>query len=191
MISGDDRYFVEEIKSGNPNALKKVFETFYSPLCNFALQFLNDRDQAEEVVQGLFVKLWEKRSGITIEISLKSYLFSSVRNKCLNLIQHEKVKKMHEGPIREALFGDYAEEEYFIGLELASRIAFAVESMPEKRREIFRLSREEGLKYHEIAEKLNLSVKTVETQMGLALKYLREKLGRSLLLFCFLLEKIV
>lgn len=190
MISGEDRYFLEEIKNGNHNALKKVFETFYRPLCNFALQFLNDRDQAEEVVQGLFVKLWEKRTGITIETSLKNYLFSSVRNQCLNLIQHEKVKKIHEGPIREALFSDNAEEEYFIGSELTSRIAFAVESMPEKRREIFRLSREEGLKYREIAEKLNLSIKTIETQMGLALKYLRENLGRALLLFCFLLKKI-
>lgn len=182
MISGEDKYFLEEIKNGNPNALKKVFETFYSQLCNFAYQFLNDNDQSEDIVQALFVKLWEKRSGLAIESSLKSYLFRSVRNQCLNLIQHEKVKKLHEERIRESLISENAEDDYYISPELKVRIGSVIDSMPEKRREIFRLSREEGLKYREIAERLNLSVKTVETQMGLALKTLREKIRHSLLL---------
>jgi len=117
MISGEDKYFLEEIKNGNPNALKKVFETFYSQLCNFAYQFLNDNDQSEDIVQALFVKLWEKRSELAIETSLKSYLFRSVRNQCLNLIQHEKVKKLHEERIRESLISENVEDDYYISPE--------------------------------------------------------------------------
>ncbi len=190
MVSGEDKYFLEEIQNNNPNALKKVFETFYRSLCNYAFQFLNDYDMAEEVVQGLFVKLWEKRSGLAIESSLKSYLFRSVRNQCFNLIQHEKVKKLHEERIRESLISENAEDDYYISPELKVRIGSVIDSMPEKRREIFRLSREEGLKYREIAERLNISVKTVETQMGLALKTLREKIRYSLLLLYVFLKRI-
>jgi RNA polymerase sigma-70 factor (ECF subfamily) len=128
------------------------------------------------VVQYLFVKIWEKRKTLTIESSLRHYLFRSVRNLCLNLIQHEKVKKIHAGKLQEALMAESDSGNYYISPEMISQIEEGIAALPEKRREIFRLSREENLKYREIAEKLGISIKTVEVQMGLALKFLRGKI---------------
>jgi RNA polymerase sigma-70 factor, ECF subfamily len=185
MNSDEEKIILKELSNGDAKSLKILFDTFYPSLCNYAFQFLNDYDMAEEVVQNLFVKIWEKRSTLDIETSVKNYLFRSVRNQCINLIQHEKVKQLHAQKIKEALFTEEASESYYMEAEMAARIESAIETLPEKRREIFRLSREEGLKYREIAEKLEISVKTVETQMGLALKTLRDKFRNSLLLFIF------
>jgi RNA polymerase sigma-70 factor, ECF subfamily len=185
MNSDEEKIILKELSNGDAKSLKILFDTFYPSLCNYAFQFLNDYDMAEEVVQNLFVKIWEKRSTLDIETSVKNYLFRSVRNQCINLIQHEKVKQLHAQKIKEALFAEEASESYYLEAEMAERIESAIETLPEKRREIFRLSREEGLKYREIAEKLEISVKTVETQMGLALKTLRDKFRNSLLLFIF------
>jgi RNA polymerase sigma-70 factor, ECF subfamily len=185
MNSDKEKIVLKELRNGDAKSLKLLFDTFYASLCNYAFQFLNDYDMAEEVVQNLFVKIWEKRNTLEIETSVKNYLFRSVRNQCINLIQHEKVKQLHAQKIKEALFAEDASESYYLDDEMASRIESAIETLPEKRREIFRLSREEGLKYREIAEKLEISVKTVETQMGLALKALRDKCRNLLLLFIF------
>lgn len=185
MNSDVEKNVLKELRNGDAKSLKFLFDTYYASLCNYAFQFLNDYDMAEEVVQNLFVKIWEKRNTFEIEISVKNYLFRSVRNQCINLIQHEKVKQLHAQKIREALFADEASESYFLEAEMASKIESVIETLPEKRREIFRLSREEGLKYREIAEKLEISVKTVETQMGLALRALRDKFKNSILLFIF------
>lgn len=185
MNSDEEKIILKELSNGDAKSLKILFDTFYPSLCNYAFQFLNDYDMAEEVVQNLFVKIWEKRSTLDIETSVKNYLFRSVRNQCINLIQHEKVKQLHAQKIKEALFTEEASESYYLDAEMAIRIESAIETLPEKRREIFRLSREDGLKYREIAEKLEISVKTVETQMGLALKALRDKFRNSLLLFIF------
>lgn len=185
MNSDLEKNVLKELRNGDAKSLKFLFDTFYASLCNYAFQFLNDYDMAEEVVQNLFVKIWEKRNTFEIEISVKNYLFRSVRNQCINLIQHEKVKQLHAQKIREALFADEASESYFLEAEMASKIESVIETLPEKRLEIFRLSREEGLKYREIAEKLEISVKTVETQMGLALRALRDKFKNSILLFIF------
>jgi RNA polymerase sigma-70 factor, ECF subfamily len=185
MNSDEEKIILKELSNGDAKSLKIFFDTFYPSLCNYAFQFLNDYDMAEEVVQNLFVKIWEKRSTLDIETSVKNYLFRSVRNQCINLIQHEKVKQLHAQKIKEALFTEEASESYYLEAEMAARIESAIETLPEKRREIFRLSREEGLKYREIAEKLEISIKTVETQMGLALKTLRDKFRNSLILFIF------
>ena len=92
------------------------------------------------------------------------------------MIQHNKVKNQHAGQITERAMQNLNPSQYFLEPGLAEKIEAAINSLPEKRQEIFRLSREEGLKYKEIAEKLNISVKTVEAQMGLALKFLRKQL---------------
>ena len=185
MDSPAEKNILQDLKNGDKNALKIIFDSYYRPLCNYAFQFINDTDQAEEVVQDLLVRLWEKRSSLAIGTSLKNYLYRSVRNQCINLIQHEKVKQLHAQKIREALFTEEAADSYHIDQELMDRLEAGIEALPEKRREIFRLSREEGLKYREIAERLQISLKTVEAQMGLALKTLREKFKGSTLLLIF------
>jgi RNA polymerase sigma-70 factor (ECF subfamily) len=184
----DDLTLFGLIREGDREAFKTLFHTWYAPLCHYASHFLNDDEQATEAVQDFFVRLWEKRSSLVVESSLRHYLFRSVRNQCLNLIRQDKVRQLHAVRLQEALLADNAPEEYSISPEMLVKIEESIAALPEKRRAIFRLNREEGLKYREIAEKLGISVKTVEAQMGAALRSLREKL-RVFIFFCFFIKK--
>lgn len=185
----DEKSLFEKIKQSDEKAFEKLFHHYYKYLCAFACQILEDEVAAEEIVQDFFVKLWDKRDQINIETSVKSYLFRSVKNLCLNHIKHEQIKLQHaQYVITEAESKNYADN--FIEVDLEKEIEESIQSLPEKRREIFRLSREEGLKYREIAERLNISIKTVEAQMGLAIKTLREKLKKysTFLFFLYVLK---
>jgi RNA polymerase sigma-70 factor (ECF subfamily) len=184
MILPDEKNIFQKIREDDREAFKNLFDTYYASLCHYASHYLNDDALSEEVVQELFVKIWEKRLSLEIDTSVRNYLFRSVRNGCLNQIQHDKVRQLHGRKLKEALMCEDPAADYLITPEMIMKLEEGIESLPEKRREIFRLSREEGLKYREIAEKLEISVKTVEAQMGLALKTLRQKIG-SLILFFF------
>lgn len=185
MENFNEKDILMRLRNSDKDALKQIFDAFYPSLCHYASHFVGDHDQSEEVVQDLFVRIWEKREQMEISTSLRSYLFRSVRNQCINLIMHEKVRQNHAQKIRDALIEDTAEENYFLEEERSKAIASAIAALPEKRREIFLLSRQEGLKYQEIANQLQISVKTVETQMGLALRFLREKCKRIFMFFMF------
>ena len=185
----DENNIFIKISDDNREAFKSLFDTYYASLCHYASHYLNDDSLSEEVVQELFVKIWEKRKSLTIDTSVKNYLFRAVRNGCLNQIQHDKVIQLHGRKLKEALMSEDPAADYLITPEMILQLEEGIESLPEKRREIFRLSREEGLKYREIAEKLQLSVKTVEAQMGLALKTLRTKIGTFLFFIFFITKK--
>jgi len=157
----------------------------YGPLCGFALGFIGDRDEAEELVQETFVKFWEKRDEISIETSIKSYIYSAVRNACLNYLKHIKVRQAHVA--EEKHFGEPTEE--ILQTEVSENIELAIKKLPAKCREVFELSRFKGMKYQEIAEYLNISVKTVENQMGKALKVLRVELAEFLTILFILIVK--
>ncbi|HKJ41072.1 MAG TPA: RNA polymerase sigma-70 factor [Sunxiuqinia sp.] len=176
METKNEKELFNQLKQGDKIAFETIFNTYYASLCHYANRMLDDDEKAEEIVQDLFVNLWSKRKSLNVESSLKYYLFRSVRNLCLNQIQHFKIREKYAKNVTENQDLTIQDDDYFIEVDLAKKIAESINSLPEKRRQIFKLSREEGLKYKEIAEKLNLSVKTVEAQMGLALKQLREKL---------------
>ena len=144
---------------------------------------IHDDDEAEEIVQEMFFRIWDKRNQLEIRSSVKNYLFRSVKNLCINYITHNKIKSEYAGKILSDVNTREIGESYFEP-ELAEKIEKCIDELPEKRKRIFRMSRENGLKYHEIAEKLGISVKTVEVQMGMALKTLRDRLKdyRTLLL---------
>lgn len=186
MASIDEKDIFTKIRNDDRDAFKALFDTYYASLCHYASHFLNDDALSEEVVQELFVRLWEKRKSLDVETSVRQYLFRSVRNGCLNQIQHDKVRRLHGTRLKEALTSENPSEDFLITPEMILKLEEGIESLPEKRREIFRLSREKGLKYREIAEKLKISVKTVEAQMGLALKTLRSKIGTMFFLLLFL-----
>ena len=176
METHSDNDLFLELKKDNEIAFEQLFNKYYASLCLFTFQFLHDREMAEEIVQEVFVKIWAKRKTLQIKTSIKHYLLSSVRNQSLNRIQHEKVEKHYA---RQVQLGTPDEQDLdlcFQEVGLRQKIEKSIGLLPEKRREVFRLSREEGLKYNEIADRLHLSVKTVEAQMGLALKQLRESL---------------
>ncbi len=166
-----------ELKEGDVTAFEMFFKTYYQPLCNYAYTFIQDRDEAEEIVQSAFLSVWEKKDSLDIKTSLKSYLYTMVRNTSLNVIKHEKIKQKYVG---EALAIDERSHEgvaqAVLSSELEERIHLAMEVLPEQCRLVFKLSRFEELKYAEIAAQLQISVKTVENHMGKALKIMREQL---------------
>ena len=127
-------------------------------------------------MQNLFVKFWENRGTLKIEQSHRAYLFSATRNACLNEIKHQKVKKEYADTVT---YADGQHDDVVTTVEvdeLDSKIKNAINQLPEGRKKIFLMSRFEGLKYKEIATELELSIKTVENQMGSAIKYLRSEL---------------
>jgi RNA polymerase sigma-70 factor (ECF subfamily) len=165
----------QQIRKGDEAAFSRLFDGYYSALCFFAAKYLNDIDLSRSLVQQVFVDLWVKREKIDVTSSVKSYLYRSVKNRCIDHLRKEKnttgISESVEN-INKMPFRDLVEE-----AELKDRLNTAINQLPEKCREIFLLCRFEGLKYAEIAQKLNISVKTVEMQMGIALKKLRKSLS--------------
>jgi RNA polymerase sigma-70 factor (ECF subfamily) len=156
---------------------ERLFRAHYSPLCAYANQFLKDQDASEEVVQEVMFRVWTNRSNLVIETSLKSYLFRAVRNGCLNVIKHHSVRQEYRNwKEQSAQENQESREEEMIASELEIKIREAIDQLPLERRKIFILSRYDGMTYNQIAEKLEISPKTVENQMGKALKTLREEL---------------
>lgn len=159
----------------NEENFSKVFDEYYSSLCFFSNKYLEDMDLARSLVQEVFVDLWTKRENIALKYSVKSYLYTAVKNRSIDYLRtvRKNVKLSAVGDCQlETPFRDALEE-----AELNDRINKSINELPEKCREVFVLCRFDGLKYSQIAEKLNISVKTVEMQMGIALKKMREKLS--------------
>jgi RNA polymerase sigma-70 factor (ECF subfamily) len=162
-----------------------LFKAHYAELCAYALRFVHDASQAEEIVQAVFVKFWEKREQIEIKTSAQPYLFRAVRNAALNAKRDAPDLASEESLATMA--GSQGTENQLDENELSVQIAEAIQAMPPVRRQVFLLSREEGKKYREIAEELEVSIKTVENHMGKALSFMREKLKEFLfLVFTFL-----
>lgn len=165
-----------------------LFKTYYQPLCHYACTFLHDKEDAEEIVQSTFLLVWERRENLAIRTSVKPYLYAMVRNACLNVLKHNKIKQRHAG--EEMALADRSHDAVMhtiSSIELEQRIRLAMDELPEQCRVVFKLSRFEELKYSEIAEQLNISVKTVENHMGKALRMMREQLKDYLpLVFVFL-----
>lgn len=147
----------------------------------FALQYTKDLDTAREITQEAFISLWEKRETIDLSKPVKTYLTTSVRNKCLNWLRDNKKFNRDILDI-EGLLSDriYIPTDRLVESEIRVKIISAIEELPEKCREIFVLNRNENLKYQEIANRLQISVKTVETQMSKALQHMRNRLEEFL-----------
>lgn len=160
---------------------EQVFKAHFKALHAYACTILREETQAEEIVQQVFFKLWEKREQLDIKQSIQAYLYRSVYNHCLNHIKHLKVRKAHQAhAIYTGSEVEVSASKKVIGKELQVKIADAMEQLPEQCRTIFQMSRFEELKYREIADKLKLSVKTIENQMGKALKIMRIHLSEYL-----------
>ena len=183
---------LQAIKDGDKGAYEQLFRQHYAPLCRYAYTFLKDAQEAEEAVQAVFLALWERRHELQVSTSLKSYLYQMVQNKSLNQLKHEKVKEAYKqynhSQINQNQHQSHASH-LAIHNELTERIDHAINELPEQCRKIFQMSRVDELKYSEIADILQISVKTVENQMSKALRYLREKLADYLVILCLLLMK--
>jgi RNA polymerase sigma-70 factor (ECF subfamily) len=174
----DDSTLIRGIEMGDPKAFETLFSKYYTVLVVFALKIVKDEDLARELVQDVFVNFFEKRNSLHIHTSLKSHLYQSVKNKCLNHIKREQlIKGHHQNILMDNQNTDAYIENKMEETELESKMHQIIETLPDKCREIFELSRFEGKTNQEIADQFSLSKRTVETQISKALKILRENIS--------------
>lgn len=180
MPTEKDDDILNRLKSDDKSVLKAIFQQHYSPVCAAMYRYISDRNLVEDLAQNVFIRLWEKRQTINITSSLGAYLRRMAINEALGHLRKNKNVHLEEiTPITPFKETATTEDEY-LHKELQTQITEAIDALPPKCRRVFQLSRFEDLTYREIAEKLDISVKTVENQMGKALRVLRERMKRYL-----------
>jgi RNA polymerase sigma-70 factor (ECF subfamily) len=171
----DERFLIAELNKGNAKAFSLLFNIWYKDMVLYGGNFLPDQAACEDIVQSVFLKLWSERATLDIETSLKSYLLKAVRNACLDEIRHRHIVLEHESSVLSGNPSvDWADPgSYILYSDLQKHLHRALKRMPAACREAFELNRFEGLKYREIAEKLNVSERTVEVRISKAIDLLR------------------
>ncbi len=173
----EDQELAFRISKGDRAAFDIVFRRYYQGLVIYAFRFIMEESSAEEIVQDFFVNLWEKRSNLVFTDSIKSYFFTSVKNRCFNYLKRRKIEmevieKLKSVSEQSLLF----DQDVYVASELQEKIIQAVNALPERCREVFIMSRFKGMKNDEIAQELNLSKRTVETHISNAISSLRHHL---------------
>lgn len=185
-MPSENDLFVTRLTQGDAKAFECLFRLYYTRLTLFANRFLNNIAASEEIVSDIFVTLWENGHEINFTGNVSSYLFRSVKNKCLNYLKHQKIENLYVNYLQKQHLLEETlstAESPYLEKEMALQISTALESLPEKCREIFMMSRFDHMKYKEIANKLSLSPKTVERQISIALDKLRSLLRHVTYLF--------
>jgi RNA polymerase sigma-70 factor (ECF subfamily) len=168
---------VADLKNGNAKSFEALFKLWYEPLCRYAYSMIHDSDEAEDIVQKIFCKLWDQHEKMEIHTSIKSYLYRMVHNACLNKIKQWQMQAEHHEQIAACSVAVGNSVEQTVGYkELSHQVELAIDTLPARCREVFLLSRMQYLSYAQIAQKLQISPNTVEVQIVKALKVLREKL---------------
>jgi len=169
-----------KVRDGDIRAYETLFRRYYEPLCLYVNKITKDIDVAEEIVQELFFKLWKDRASLRIICAVKPYLYGAAKNQSLQYLEHLKVREHY---YQKMIVNSYPEsapydspQEILEYKELVQRFDVVMGRMPKRRRDIFRMSRFEGMKYEQIAQEMSLSVKTIEAEMSKALQVLRKSL---------------
>ena len=173
----EDQELLARVIAGEEGAFDEVFRLWYPTLVRVAAALVHDHDAAEEVAQDVMHELWRRREALDSSVSLRAYLLRSIRNRSLNHLRHLRVRRESETEVEALYDAPLRADQPIIAKELADAVQVAFEDLPPRCREIFELSRIHGLKYAEIAESLGISQKTVEAQMGKALRVMRERLA--------------
>jgi len=175
-----ENLFGKVVTSGDYNAFRELFTNHYRSLCNYAMRVVVTREIAEEVVSDVFVKLWKNREQIEVHTSFQAYIYRAVRNQALDYLKL-RIHRQYERESLDSVQWNTMHADHFSPVdelsfnEFFDHVEGCIQALPRQCQIIFRLSREEGLRYRDIAKKLEISVKTVETQMSRALKVLRER----------------
>lgn len=188
LFEGTDDSFFNEIDH-NDAAFEQLFKRYFTVLCAYCqFKYSFDLDLSKEAVHTAFIKLWEKRQSLSQSLTVKAYLYKIVNNTCLDIIKHRKIQSRYERYVLQHIHAFSPSNDFDPTEARSLKLAIdkAIEDLPDQMRKIFELSRYEGLKYAQIANLLNLSVKTVETQMSRALQKLRTKLIHSGIISCFI-----
>ncbi len=179
-MASEDREYVESLKKDDFSAFDALFKKYSESLYAFSLSITKEPYIAEEITQLVFMKIWEKRSQIDEHLSFKSFLFSITYSETISWLRKEKSEKRKIEKFVGEISRISDETSYTIEFNNINSLATQIiDNFPEKRKEIFKLSREQGYSNKEIANRLNISLKTVENQMSSALKSLKEKLGKD------------
>lgn len=170
--------WIKEIRNGDKRSFKKLFETYYLPLLQFAYRYVNCRTVAEGVVQDVFLWVWENRRSWEVQGKLKTYLFRAVKHQAIDYLRHERTRDKYQQQFSETQVQSVspetpAENEKSAFMKAVQEL---IEELPQRPRMVYKLSRLEGLTYREIAEVLDISPKTVESHISRALDYLRTNL---------------
>lgn len=175
-----ERRLQERIRAGDESAFDTVFRSHYAHLVRMAESVVREQALAEEVAQEVMLELWRRRESLQIEQTFRAYLLRSTRNRALNQVRHQRVVAREAAIAAIDSPSAPSAEDEMLGTELEQAVRAAIDGLPEKYREVFQLSRDQGLRYAEIAVTLDISVKTVEKRMGQALAELRERLQQWL-----------
>ncbi len=173
MQKAEEKKLLKAIKKGDVKSFEFLFRFYYEPLVRYALQFTKFDGEAEEIVQELFLKLWRNKKQINIKGSIRAYLYRAVYYQCLQLIQKEKVKKKYQNEAQHFAAVPDNPEELMKYQELNHRFFLLMDQLPVRVSKIFKMSRFQGLKYKEIAQRLSISEKTVEANISKALEFFR------------------
>lgn len=162
-----------ELKQGDKHAFEVLFKTYYKDLVLFGGSILQDRFLIEDIVQTVFLRLWNTHKELEIKTSLKSYLLTAVRNSCLDEIRHtEIIREYKEAVPKLHQLEDYDTDNYILYSDLSKHLEQAIQKLPEQYARVFRMSRLEGIKYKDIANQLNISERTVEVWISKSLDLL-------------------
>jgi len=186
---------IKLLKDGNQDVYRSIYEKYFGSLFIFAKEYVQEDEVAKEMVQDTFLKLWEKRTSLDNDTNIQSFLYRITRNNCLNYIKHLKVQQKYHNFSKskqietELNFTALNHEslEKLISAELEEKINKAVLSLPPRCKQIFEFSRNDEKKYREIADELNISIKTVENQIQKALNKLRQHLSEFMTLLLIIL----
>jgi RNA polymerase sigma-70 factor (ECF subfamily) len=159
------------------NTYKNLFKELYEPLCNLAFSILNDFDGSEDVVQEVFVNLWQNKEKLEIRTNINNYLFTAVRNKSIEKLRRLKIEEKYIQFEKErTIYSEEIDDEEIDKYKKIAKLYKSIDSLPTKCQKIFKMSKIDGMTYVEISEELRLSVKTIESQMRRAFLLLRDML---------------
>ena len=189
LIASYEKLLLANIRNNDKGAFTIVFTQYYKDLVTFSFGFVRNINTAEEIVQEVFIKLWENRASLIIDRSLKSYLLKSVQNRSLNWLQHLRVQSQFDSYTKDhQVLSDNETENYILHSELEFNLHKVLNKIPEEFAQAFRMNRFDNLSYLEIAQKLGVSIRTIEVRISKALSFLRDELKEFLLLAIFLVR---
>ena len=187
-----DDLLIERLKNGDKKALTELYNAYWKPLYISSYNLLKNKELCEEIIQDIFIDLWNNREKIQIKVSLNSYLYASTRYKVFGQFRKKKIVRVELFEDLKNRFQYATPETKLMHKELTEQINKIVKTLPEKCKRVYKLSRNKQLSHKEIAEKLNISTKTVENHISNALRVLRASLGNvmSLELLCFITQNL-
>ena len=183
LLASYERILLEKLKNDDQSAFTIIFTKYYDDLVRFSFGYTRDSDASEEIIQEVFLKLWENRKSLVIHSSLKSFLLKSVQNRSIDSLRHVSIAHKYVSLVLEhPLLAENDTENYILHSELEANFNHAMAIIPVEYAEAFRMSRIETLNYQDIAQKLGISVRTVEVRISKALNLLRNELKDYLVL---------